>query len=131
MIEIDGEHLGAPARVTIDGDRVTWSYSIKPLHQASRSAPVDELTVSLAPARWRGLQPAHPILILGGIGMLFVHLAILGAAIAAGALANALYRWFRPPQVLVLSTAADRFELVVARRSLADARAFATARAVR
>lgn len=131
MIEIEGEHVGAPARVTIDGDRVTWSYSIKPLHHASRVAQLDELTISLAPARWHGLQPAHVIMILGGIGMTFANLRALGAAIAAGALVNAVYRLIRPPQVLVLARDSERFELVVARTSLAAARAFATTRAAR
>lgn len=131
MIEIEGEHHGAPAQVKIDGDRVTWSYSIKPLHHASHSAKLGELAVSLAPASWRGLQPAHVILILGGIGMVFAHLREVGAAIAAGALANAVFRLVSPPYVLVLTKGTERFDLVVARRSLADARAFATAHAAR
>ncbi len=131
MIEIEGEHLGAPARVTIEGDRVTWSYSIKPLHHASRVAQLDDLTISLAPARWHGLQPAHVIMILGGIGMTFANLRVLGAAIAAGALVNAVYRLITPPHVLVLARDSERFELVVARTSLAAARAFATTRAAR
>ena len=131
MIEIEGEHLGAPARVTIDGDRVTWSYSIKPLHHASRVAQLDELMISLAPARWRGLQPAHAIMIFGGIGMTFANLRALGAAIAALALVNAVIRLISPPQVLALTKGNERFELVVARRSLGAARAFATTRAAR
>jgi hypothetical protein len=131
MIELEGEHLGAPAKVTIEEDRVTWSYSIKPLHHARRSARLDELTVSLGAARWRGLQPAHPIMLLGGIGMMFAHLEIVGAAIAALALVDGAYRLIRPPCVLVLATATERFELVVARKSLAEARAFATTRAAR
>lgn len=131
MIELEGEHLGAPARVTIDGDRVTWSYSIKPLHGASKVARLDELTVTLAPERWRGLQPGHLILLLGGIGMVFAKLEKVGAAIAAGALVNAVYRLITPPHVLVLAKGSERFELVVARTSLAAARAFATTRAAR
>lgn len=131
MIKLEGEHHGAPATVEIEGDRVTWSYSIKPLHHASKNAPLDELTVTLAPERWRGLQPAHPILILGGIGMVFANLRGIGAAIAAGALVNAIYRLISPPHVLVLTRGSERFELVVARHSLPDARAFATAHAAR
>jgi hypothetical protein len=131
MIKIEGEHHGAPATVEIDGDRVTWSYSIKPLHHASKDARTGELSVTLAPARWRGLQPAHPILILGGIGMVFANLREIGAVIAAGALVNAIYRLISPPHVLVLTRGSERFELVVARHSLADARSFATAHAAR
>jgi len=129
---IEGECLGEPATVEVDGDRVIWSYYPAPGHAAaSGTARLDELAIELRGARVRGLEPFHAFAIVFAVGAYFARMRGLAVAFAAAGIGHAIYRLARPPQVLVLATAAERFEIVVARGSIEQARELVRQRAAR
>lgn len=130
-MKIEGDHLGEPATVKLNADRVIWSYRLAPLHGRWETALLELMTIELRPARFRGLEPFHPLAVFFAIGAYFAKMPWLAIAFTVAGIGHAIFRVVRPPQVLVLDSAKGRFELVVARRSLADARELVRLRAAR
>jgi hypothetical protein len=104
---IEGEYLGEPATLTIDGDRKTLAYTI-----AARPAVCEVATIALRHAR---LAPFHGFAVVFAIGAYFAKMPWLAIAFGAAAIAHAGYRLVRPSMVLLL----DDKRFVVARRSRA------------
>ena len=129
MIEVKGEHLSFPASIRLDGGLLTWTYSIKPRHKREESARLDEVALSLELASWRGIEPAHPLTVLGGIGLIFDGFDVLGGSLIIGAVLNALARFRRRPHVLVLRRGAEEFKLLVEHRSMSAAHELVSLRA--
>lgn len=121
---IEGEHLGEPAVLTVDGDGAFLTYVPKPgAAPVTTTVPVTELR----PMRIRGLAPFHAFALVFAIGAYFAKMPWLAIAFAAAGIGHGVYRFVQPPQLLVLG---DR-ELIVARRSLAKARELVRLRAAR
>lgn len=130
---IRGEHLGERTTVVVEDGRVTWGSAVAPGLQLTRprSAALDELTFELRLAPSRGLEPFHIIALFFATGAYFAKMVWLAVAFAGAAIAHGIYRLARPPHVLVLATAEERVEIVVANASLAEARELVSRRAAR
>lgn len=130
---ICGEHLGEHTTVVVESDRVTWGAAVAPgvALTRPRSAALDELTIELVPAPVGGLEPFHAIAVFFAVGAYFAHMAWLAIAFAGAAIAHGIYRLARPPNILVLATANERVEIVVAHGSLGEARELVRLRAAR
>ena len=102
---IEGEYLGEPATLTIDGTRKTLAYTV-----GARPAVCEVTTVALRHAR---LGPFHLFALVFAIGAYFAKMPWLAIAFAAAGIAHAVYRLFAPSVVLVL----DDKPFVVARSS--------------
>ena len=126
---IEGEYLGEPATLEVEGDRMTLRYVPKP--GAAQVATSLDATAELRTARFRGLAPFHPLALFFSVGAYFAKMPWLAIAFAAAGIGHAIFRLARPPQVLMLATASERFAIVVARSSLAEARELVRLRAAR
>jgi hypothetical protein len=105
---IEGEYLGEPATLTVDGDRMSLAYTI-----GARPAVCDVTTLELRPARLRGLGPFHVFAVVFAVGAYFAKMPWLAVAFAAAGVGHTIYRLAEPPMVLLL----DDKPFVVARRS--------------
>lgn len=102
---IEGEYLGEPATLTVDGDRKTLAYTI-----AAHPAACEVTTIALRHSR---LGPFHLFALVFAIGAYFAKMPWLAVAFAVAAIAHAVYRIVAPSLVLVL----DDKPFVVARGS--------------
>jgi hypothetical protein len=102
---IEGEYLGEPATLTVDGDRKSLAYTV-----AARRAVCEVTTIALRRSR---LGPFHVFALVFAIGAYFAKMPWLAIAFAAAGIGHAIYRLVSPAVVLVL----DDKRFVVARRS--------------
>jgi len=105
---IEGEYLGEPATLTVDGDRLSLAYTI-----GARPAVCEVATVEVHQARLRGLGPFHVFALVFAVGAYFAKMPWLAIAFAAAGVGHAIYRIIDPPMMLLL----DGKQFVVARGS--------------
>jgi hypothetical protein len=94
---IEGEYLGEPATLTVDGDRASLAYTI-----GARPAVCAVATIERRPPRLFGLGPFHGFAPVFAIGAYFARMPWLAIAFATAGIGHAIYRIARPPIVLLL-----------------------------
>ena len=127
MIRIFGDHLGEPTEIVVADGCVRWAATVAPGTPLKKDR-VEQLAsfqrITLEPARYRGLGPAHAFGVVFATGAAFAHMPWLAVALGLGTLVNVANRSLATPHVLLLAAENERVEIVVDRRSLDAAKAF-------